>query len=314
MPAPRGASARIAAIAALLAFMIGGLFTAPASAQDAFTIDLDERNGSGISGTATLTPEGDSTTIRLQLEGPVGNNPVNIMAGTCLDFNAQPIFTLSSVDDNGVSETTIDASIDELTGDDHVINVHQSPTNLVTIFACGEIEAPASGGDDGEDDEQNAATITLATSNNSGVSGTATLTAVGDSRTAVAINVNGVSGSNLAAIFPGTCDDLDLDAAYDLDDVDGNGISNTTIDASLASLLNGEYALLISDPAIPLGQGSGLACGEIVSSIGGTTTGPATGVGVAAIDGLSGTAIGFLLSAMLLALSAGLLHRKRSRI
>jgi hypothetical protein len=294
--------------------MIGGLISAPVSAQDALTINLDERNGSGITGTATLTPDGDSTTIRLELEGPVGNNPVNIMAGTCLDFDAQPIFTLSSVDDNGVSETTIDASIDDLTAEAHVINVHASPTNLVTIFACGAIEAAATDTGAGTDDAQTATTITLATANASGVSGTATLTAVGDSRTAVAINVSGVAGSNLAAIFPGTCDDLDLDAAYQLDDVDGNGISNTTIDASLASLLNGEYAILISDPAIALGQGSGLACGEIVSSIGGTTTGPATGVGVAAIDGLSGTAFGFFFAALVLVLSAGLLYRKRTRI
>lgn len=314
MPAPRGASARIAAIAVLLALMIGGLFAVPASAQDALTIDLNERNGSGIAGTATLTPDGDSTTIRLELEGPVGNNPVNIMAGTCLDFDAQPIFELNSVDDNGVSETTIAASIDVLTSDAHVINVHASPTNLVTIFACGAIEAAATDGGTTTDDKESAATITLATANASGVSGTATLTAVGDSRTAVAISVTGVAGTNLAAIFPGTCGDLDLDAAYQLDDVDGNGVSNTTIDASLASLLNGEYAILISDPAITLGQGSGLACGEIVSSIGGTTTGPATGVGVAAIDGLSGTAVGFLFSAMLLAVSAALLYRKRIRL
>ncbi len=311
MPAPRRASARIAAIAVLFAFMIGGLFTVPVSAQDALTIDLDERNGSGVSGTATLTPDGDSTIVRLEVEGPVGDNPVNIMAGTCLDFEALPLFELDDVDANGVSESTIDISLDDLTADDHVINVHASATNLGTIFACGAIAAADSGSDG--DDSENVATVTLATSNESGVSGTATLTAVGDSRTAVAIRVSGVAGANLAAIFPGTCDDLDLDAAFQLDDVDGNGISNTTIDASLASLLNGEYAILISDPAITLGQGSGLACGEIVSSIGGTTTGPSTGVGIAAIDGMSGGAIGFLASAMLLAVIAALLYRKRGR-
>ena len=308
MPAPRRAPARIAAIAALLALMIGGLVSAPVSAQDALTIDLDERNGSGVSGTATLTPDGDSTVIRLELEGPVGDNPVNIMAGSCLDFDAMPLHELNDVDSSGVSETTIDASLDELTGDEHVINVHASASNLGTIFACGAIVA-ADGGDDAG---QTSATVTLATSNESGVSGTATLTAVGDARTAVAIRVTGVSGSNLAAIFPGTCNDLDLDAAHQLDDVDGNGVSNTTIDASLASLLNGEFAILVSDPAITLGQGSGIACGEIVSSIGGTTTGPSTGVGISALDGVSGTAIGFFASALMLAIVAGLLYRKRS--
>jgi hypothetical protein len=310
MPAPRGAYARIAAIAALFAVLLGSLVSTPVAAQDALTIDLDERNGSGVSGTATFTPDGNETTIRLELEGPVGNNPVNIMAGSCLNFDALPVFELNAVDDSGVSETTIDASIDDLTAEPHVLNVHASPTNLGTIFACGAIEADTSD-DSGTDSD---ASVTLATANNSGVSGTATLTAVGADRTTVAIRVTGVAGTNLAAIFPGTCDDIDLDAAYGLEDVDGNGISNTSIDASLASLLNGEFAILVSDPEIALGQGSGLACGEITSSIGGTTTGPATGVGVAAIDGLSGAAIGFFASAMLLLLSAGLLYRKRTRL
>ena len=309
MPAPRRASARIAAIAALLALMIGGLFTAPVSAQDALTIDIDERNGSGVSGTATLTPDGDSTTIRLQLEGPVGDNPVNIMSGSCLNFDALPVYELNAVDANGVSETTINASLDDLTDDAHVINVHASPTNLGTIYACGAIDGASSSGDN----SSTSSSVTLATANSSGVSGTATLTAVGDSRTAVAIRVSGVAGTNLAAIFPGTCDDLDLAAAYQLGNVDGNGISNTTINASLASLLNGEYAILVSDPEIPLGQGSGLACGEIVSSIGGATTGPATGVGVAALDGAGGAAIGFLASAATMVAAVGLLYRKRNR-
>ena len=309
MPAPRRAYARIAAIAALLALMIGGLISAPVSAQDALTIDLDEQNGSGVSGTATLTPDGDTTTIRLELEGPVGDNPVNIMSGTCLDFDALPVFELSAVDANGVSESTIDVNIDELTGSAHVINVHASASNLGTIFACGAIEEASTS----TTDTTSSASVTLATSNSSGVSGTATLTAVGDSRTAVSISVTGVAGTNLAAIFPGTCDDLDLNAAFQLDDVDGNGVSNTTIDASLASLLNGEYSILISDPAITLGQGSGLACGEIVSSIGGTTTGPATGVGISALDNMSGAALGFFASAIMLVVAGALLYRKRPR-
>ena len=306
MPAPRRAYARIAAIAALLALMIGGLISAPVFAQDALTIDLDEQNGSGVSGTATLTPDGDTTTIRLELEGPVGDNPVNIMSGTCVDFDALPVFELSAVDSNGVSESTIDVNIDELTGSAHVINVHASASNLGTIFACGAIEEASTS-------TTSSASVTLATSNSSGVAGTARLTAVGDSRTAVSISVTGVAGTNLAAIFPGTCDDLDLNAAFQLDDVDGNGVSNTTIDASLASLLNGEYSILISDPAITLGQGSGLACGEIVSSIGGTTTGPATGVGIAALDNMSGAALGFFASAIMLVLAGALLYRKRPR-
>ncbi len=324
MPAPRRAFARIAVLAALMAMAISSGLT-PVAAQDnePVVLDLVERNASGVTGTATLAPDGDQVTIRIEVEGPVGNNPVNIMTGTCQEFDANPVFSLSSVDGNGVSESTIDSSLGDLLAEPHVINIHASPTNLGTIYACAEIEAgDSTGGQTPTEEPTSEATetstataseveITLATSNASGVSGTAVLTATGANTTEVAIQVNGVLGANLAAIFPGTCDDLDLDAAYELDDVDESGASTTTIDASLASLLDGEYALLVSDPEIALGQGSGLACGEIVGSLGGTTSGPATGVGITAITGVSASTVGLLASASVLLIAGGLLLRRR---
>lgn len=323
MPAPRRAFARIAATAALMAMAIGSGVITPAAAQDdePVVIDLAERNQSGVTGTATLTPDGDQVTVRIEVEGPVGNNPVNIMTGTCEEFDANPVYSLSSVDSNGVSESTVDASLADLLAEPHVINIHASPTNLGTIYACAEIvaeEAPA------EETPTEAATeaatetataneveITLATSNESGVSGTAVLTALTDTTTEVVIQVSGVIGTNLAAIFPGTCDDLDLNAAYALNDLDESGASTTTIDASLSDLLEGEYALLVSDPEIALGEGSGLACGEIVGSVGGTTSGPATGAGVTAITGVSASTVGLLASASVLVIAGGLLLRRR---
>lgn len=324
MPAPRRAFARIAATAALMAMAIGSGVITPAAAQDdtPVVIDLVERNDSGVNGTATLTPDGDQTTVRIEVEGPVGNNPVNIMTGTCNEFDANPVFSLSSVDSNGVSESTVDAPLEDLLAEPHVLNIHASPTNLGTIFACAEIvtdEAPAQETPTEEAEATETATaatdseveITLATSNASGVSGTATLTAASNSTTEVVIRVNGVIGTNLAAIFPGTCDDLDLDAAYELNDVDENGASTTTIDVALADLLGGEYALLVSDPEIALGQGSALACGEIVGSIGGTTAGPATGVGMSAVTGVSASTVGLLASAGVLLIAGALLLRRR---
>ena len=328
MPAPRRAFARIAALAALMAMAISSGVAAPVpvSAQDnAVVIDLAERNDSGVTGTATLTPDGDQTTVRIEVEGPVGNNPVNIMTGTCQEFDANPVYSLSSVDANGVSESTIDATLDDLLAEPHVINIHASPTNLGTIFACAEItaaEAPAGETPTAESTATSTAAatetataneveITLATSNASGVSGTAVLTAASADTTEVVIQVNGVIGANLAAIFPGTCDDLDLNAAYELNDVDESGASTSTVDVALADLLGGEYALLISDPEIELGQGSALACGEIVGSVGGTTAGPSTGAGITTITGASASTVGLLASASVLLIAGGLLLRRR---
>jgi hypothetical protein len=306
-----------------MAMAIGSGVITPAAAQDEtpVVIDLVERNSSGVNGTATLTPDGDQTTVRIEVEGPVGNNPVNIMTGTCNEFDANPVYSLSSVDSNGVSESTVDASLDDLLAEPHVINIHASPTNLGTIFACGEIVTEAAPAETPTAEATGTATataaadsevaITLAASNASGVSGTATLTAASNSTTEVAIQVSGAIGTNLAAIFPGTCDDLDLTAAYELTDVNESGASTTTIDVALADLLAGEYSLLVSDPEIALGEGSALACGEIVGSVGGTTAGPATGVGVTAITGVSASTVGLLASAGVLLIAGGLLLRRR---
>jgi hypothetical protein len=297
-----------------MAMAIGSGVITPAAAQDEtpVVIDLVERNSSGVNGTATLTPDGDQTTVRIEVEGPVGNNPVNIMTGTCNEFDANPVYSLSSVDSNGVSESTVDASLDDLLAEPHVINIHASPTNLGTIFACGEILTEAAPAETPTAEATGTATatataaadsevaITLAASNASGVSGTATLTAASNSTTEVAIQVSGAIGTNLAAIFPGTCDDLDLTAAYELTDVNESGASTTTIDVALAS-----------DPEIALGEGSALACGEIVGSVGGTTAGPATGVGVTAITGVSASTVGLLASAGVLLIAGGLLLRRR---
>lgn len=326
MPTPRRAFARIAAMAALMAMAISSGVVAPVSVaaqDDAVVIDLVERNQSGVSGTATLTPDGDQTTIRIEVEGPVGNNPVNIMTGTCQEFDANPVYALSSVDANGVSETTIDATLDDLLAEPHVINIHASPTNLGTIYACAEITseaAPAGETPTAEATSTASATatataneveITLASSNASGVSGTAVLTAASAKSTKVVIQISGVIGTNLAGIFPGTCDDLDLTPAHELNDVDESGASSTTIDVALADLLGGEFALLVSDPEIELGQGSALACGEIVGSIGGTTAGPATGVGITTVTGASASTVGLLASMSVLLIAGGLLLRRR---
>jgi len=324
MPTPRRAFARIAAMAALMAMAISSGVVAPVSVaaqDDAVVIDLAERNQSGVSGTATLTPDGDQTTIRIEVEGPVGNNPVNIMTGTCQEFDANPVYALSSVDNNGVSETTIDATLDDLLAEPHVINIHASPTNLGTIYACAEITAEAAPAGETPTAEAtstasatataNEVEITLATANASGVSGTAVLTAASANSTRVVIQVSGVIGTNLAAIFPGTCDDLDLTPAHELNDVDESGASTTTVDVALADLLGGEFALLVSDPEIELGQGSALACGEIVGSIGGTTAGPATGVGITTVTGASASTVGLLASMSVLLIAGGLLLRRR---
>ena len=117
------------------------------------TITLNEVEESGVSGSATLTAKGDEVVVSSQIEGEMvkGEHPTHIHAGTCDDFDPDPTFPLNTVvldpvDNEGVSETTVDAvSLDELIRGDWVILVHKSAEELSTYLVCGEVEADGDG-------------------------------------------------------------------------------------------------------------------------------------------------------------------------
>lgn len=326
MLAPRRAALRIATIVAMFAVAISLGAVQPAAAQSTqpVVIDLGEQNGSGISGTATLTPDGNKTTVKIEVNGPVGANPADILSGDCKTNDPTPVFNLTEVNANGVSETTIDSVIDDLFAAPHVIVLRASATNLGTIVSCGEIvESTASPTGTAAVSTATAgatttaavteAAITLEMSNESGVSGTATLKANGASKTDVTIAVGGVLGTNNAAIFTGTCANLGAAPAFPLTDVDESGNSTTTVDVAFTTLINEAHALLVYDPEVALGDGSALACGDIVASIGGTTSGPATGAGVLASSPVSGGMIALFLLAGLVTMTGGLALRRTAQ-
>jgi hypothetical protein len=88
------------------------------------------------------------------------------------------------------------------------------------------------------------ATAKLAPQNNSGESGTATLTKAGDNQTKVVLDVKGApSGAPQPVhIHKGTCDKLDPKPAYPLSPL-VNGKSESTVNASLDSLEKGGFAI-----------------------------------------------------------------------
>ena len=85
--------------------------------------------------------------------------------------------------------------------------------------------------------------LTLDTLNQSGVTGSVTLTAVGESRTLVVVNVDPAGHPDMPAhIHPGTCADLVPQPRYPLANV-VDGHSSTEVAASLDELLAGDVAL-----------------------------------------------------------------------
>lgn len=85
------------------------------------------------------------------------------------------------------------------------------------------------------------ATVQLAPQNNSGESGTATLTKQGDKQTKVVLSVKGASGTQPTHIHKGTCAQLDPKPAFPLSPVT-DGKSETVVAASLDDLQKG-YAI-----------------------------------------------------------------------
>jgi hypothetical protein len=271
---------------------------APAGAQDSsITIDLNELNDSGISGTATLTDNGDgTTTVEIEVDGATGGHPAHIHEGTCDDLNPNPQYPLASVDENGLSETDVDVSLDDLLASPYAINLHESDTNLGVYVACGEIVASDDSadtsddsGDAASDDEASTLTIDLNELNDSGVSGSATLTDNGDGTTTVEIEVDGATGDHPAHIHEGTCDDLDPNPQYPLTNVDADGLSSTEVNVSLDDLLASPHAINIHLSADNIA--TYVACGNIEAGTGGETTDTST-EGNTTSNGTGGTTEG----------------------
>ena len=104
-------------------------------------------------------------------------------------------------------------------------------------------------------------TVQLATLNGSGISGTAVLTDLGNGKTKVDVATNVANGNTSmpAHIHKGTCDTLDPKPTYPFPNVE-NGKSTTEIDAKLAELQNGAFAVNLHTTADPKVYA---ACGNI---------------------------------------------------
>ena len=112
------------------------------AADDSVTVELSEEAGSGQTGTATLTANGEQTMVSVEIDGdPVSESqPAHIHEGSCGDdLNPEPAFGLPNVTD-GSSEATVDVSLETLQSSDYAINLHMSDDDLPTYTSCGNID------------------------------------------------------------------------------------------------------------------------------------------------------------------------------
>jgi hypothetical protein len=137
----------VALILAALAFLGGcGSGDGGESGSGEVTVDLAEQNGSGESGTVTLTADGEKTKVVIALENPPAvPQPAHIHKGSCDDLDPNPAFGLENVID-GESTTVVDEPLEALQGKAYAINVHKSGAKLDVYVACGDLGTNGSDG------------------------------------------------------------------------------------------------------------------------------------------------------------------------
>ena len=105
------------------------------------TVSLGQQNGSGESGSATLTKVGDRTKVVINLQSSSAtaiSQPAHIHKGSCAKLDPTPQYALTNVR-AGKSTTTVNAKLDDLRKGSYAINVHKSMADLKTYVACGDI-------------------------------------------------------------------------------------------------------------------------------------------------------------------------------
>ncbi|MGA8099286.1 MAG: hypothetical protein WB810_11585 [Candidatus Cybelea sp.] len=126
---------------AFLAMITFTQISAGAATTSTHTITLNEQNGSGESGTATLTQVGDDVQVVIALKGEPATTPqpVHIHTGTCAKLGGV-VYPLTDVVNGESTSTVKGVTIDKLLTATHAINVHESAAALDKYVACGNIE------------------------------------------------------------------------------------------------------------------------------------------------------------------------------
>ena len=112
--------------------------------EDVLEVSLEEWKGSGVTGTAVITDNGNGTsTVSIQMENNVDTEaqPAHIHEGACRGAIPSVRFPLNDVIGDR-SKTEVKASLEELTSKPLYINIHRSAEELDKVTVCGPIQLP----------------------------------------------------------------------------------------------------------------------------------------------------------------------------
>ena len=98
------------------------------------------QNGSGEAGTVVLTAMGEKTRVEVALAGAPSDTPqpAHVHVGPCAKLDPKPKYGLTPVVD-GVSSTTLDVPLSQLTTGEFAVNVHKSAAELRAYVSCGDL-------------------------------------------------------------------------------------------------------------------------------------------------------------------------------
>lgn len=264
------------------------------------TFTLDEQNASGEKGTVTLTDlGGGKTMVQVTVSGQPSESsqPIQVHQGQCGPTLAQIVFPLNDLK-GGESTTTINMSLASLTADNanFAINSHRSEQEYTVYVLCGNIPSLAMVAAQATATQQavealqtrppggiSPVTFELHAENDSGQSGTVTLTDLGADKTMVQVVVTGEPAGAIQPlhIHEGQCGPTLARLAFNLEDlVDGK--SSTTIDASLHSLTTEGFAFALNSHKSYKDYTIYVLCGNIPSVTQATSNGAASTPAVAA--------------------------------
>ncbi len=156
----------------------------------------------------------------------------------------------------------------------------ETPTTVATEVpaetpVAGATETPTAESQDGTGGAQAApgavASLPLADYSGLGVTGTVSLLAISDTTTKVTITLtgDGVTGGHIAHLHPGTCDAPQDEGTIYLATVGSDGVSETTVDISLANLLNNGW--IVNVHRSEADWDTWLVCGELSDATEGMT-------------------------------------------
>jgi len=132
---------RLLPVVAAASLLLTGISALAQVSMVGVTVKLAAQNGSGESGTATFTPQGNKTEVVLQMTGaPEDPQPAHIHEGSCANLNPAPKIPLQNVV-NGKSTTVLDMPIKQVLAGG-AVNVHKSAQDVKTYVACGDVKPP----------------------------------------------------------------------------------------------------------------------------------------------------------------------------